>query len=75
MKRTIIASFYTLLAGAFSLLLLAAIVFSCRTGEDPHQTPHSGSVQTPKSIEHVVEAIPSHSAPRKLIALDQPDHV
>lgn len=75
MKRTVIASFYTLLAGAFSLLLLAAIVFSCRTGEDPHQTPHSGAVQTPEPTDHMVEAIPSHSASRKAIASTQADHV
>lgn len=74
MKRTLIASFYTLLAGAFSLLLLAAIVFSCRTGEDPHQTPHSGAVQTPASPEHTVEAAASHSASLEAIASAQPDH-
>jgi hypothetical protein len=43
MKRTLLAGTFTLLAGAAALLLAASIVFSCRTGADPH---HSGSAST-----------------------------
>lgn len=46
MKRTALAGILSLLAGAFTLLLVASILYSCRSGEDPHNTRSSGSLST-----------------------------
>ena len=43
MKRTLLAGTFYALAGAATLLLAASIVYSCRSGGDPH---HSGSAAT-----------------------------
>lgn len=64
MKRAIIASFYTLLAGAFSLLLLASIVFSCRGGGDPHHTTSLDTTSGPMVQEDVVQGDQTPSAQR-----------
>ena len=41
MKRTLLAGTFYALAGAATLLLAASIVFSCRTGGDPHHERNS----------------------------------
>lgn len=56
MKRTALTGLFTLLTGAFALLLLASIFYSCRSGEDPHNTRSSASLHTPPVQE--VQASP-----------------
>ncbi|PSQ99555.1 MAG: hypothetical protein BRD51_01745 [Bacteroidetes bacterium SW_11_64_17] len=43
MKRTLLAGTFFLLAGAAALLLAASILYSCRSGGDPHNERSSES--------------------------------
>ncbi|PSQ69152.1 MAG: hypothetical protein BRD31_06210 [Bacteroidetes bacterium QH_2_64_26] len=48
MKRTLLAGTFFLLAGAAALLLAASILYSCRSGGDPHneRSPESYDAST-----------------------------
>ncbi len=59
MKRLAAAGTFTLLAGAFGLLLLASIVFSCRQGGTPHEM---GATSPPPTDAHASVA-PEDAAP------------
>jgi hypothetical protein len=65
MKRLAAAGTFALLAGAFGLLLLASIVFSCQQGGQPHEMgadadsamqthPPQETVAAPQPAERVV---------------------
>lgn len=52
MKRTLLASTFSLLAGAATLLLLASIFYSCRRGGDPHHERSSVLYDVPEPGVH-----------------------
>ncbi|MEF8817133.1 MAG: hypothetical protein V5A20_06315 [Salinibacter sp.] len=56
MKRLLAAGTFSLAAGAVSLLLLASVVYSCRSGGDPHHE-RSATFNTPP-VEDVRSAPP-----------------
>jgi len=47
MKRTLAAGAFSLAIGAVSLLLLASVVYSCRSGGDPHHERSDATFDTP----------------------------
>ncbi len=47
MKRTLAAGAFSLAIGAVSLLLLASVVYSCRSGGDPHHERSDASLNVP----------------------------
>lgn len=63
MKRTLLAGTFYALAGAATLLLVASILYSCRSGGDPH---HSGSA----AIQEGPPAERIHSTQVSLAAAD-----
>jgi hypothetical protein len=52
MKRTLLASTFSLLAGAATVLLLASIFYSCRRGGDPHHERSSMLYDVPEQESH-----------------------
>ncbi|MBB4089416.1 hypothetical protein [Salinibacter ruber] len=61
MKRTLAAGAFSLAIGAVSLLLLASVVYSCRSGGDPHHERSDASLDTPP-VEDARSAPPDHRA-------------
>lgn len=61
MKRTALAGTFTLLAGAFALLLAASIFYSCRSGGAPHHIRSSASRPVPTIHEPPEEVETSSS--------------
>ncbi|MFB6273775.1 MAG: hypothetical protein ABEL51_12855 [Salinibacter sp.] len=52
MKRTLLAGTFSTLAGVVTLLLLAAIFYSCRSGGNPHNERSSPSHDAPADESH-----------------------
>ncbi len=61
MKRTLAAGAFSLAIGAVSLLLLASVVYSCRSGGDPHHERSDASLNAPP-VEDARSAPPVHRA-------------
>jgi len=61
MKRTLAAGVFSLAIGAVSLLLLASVVYSCRSGGDPHHERSDATLDAPP-VEDVRSAPPVHRA-------------
>lgn len=61
MKRTLAAGAFSLAIGAVSLLLLASVVYSCRSGGDPHHERSDASLDTPP-VEDARSTLPDHRA-------------
>ncbi|MCS4049947.1 hypothetical protein [Salinibacter ruber] len=61
MKRTLAAGAFSLAIGAVSLLLLASVVYSCRSGGDPHHERSDASLDTPP-VEDARSVPPDHRA-------------
>jgi hypothetical protein len=59
MKRLAAAGTFALLGGAFGLLLLASIVFSCRQGGTPHEM---GSTSPSASPTEAHASVPTGDA-------------
>jgi len=67
MKRLAAAGSFALLAGAFGLLLLASIVFSCRQGGTPHEMGTNAPPQTEmRSSFAAGEAAPDNGRKRTI---------
>ncbi len=58
MKRTLLAGTFSLLAGAATLLLAASILYSCRSGGDPHNERSSRSHDA--STEEMYSDLPQY---------------
>jgi len=63
MKRLLAAGTFSLLAGLFSLLLLAAIFYSCRSGGSPHDMGTSTHEAAPPDSTPVVTTRAGSSSP------------
>jgi len=63
MKRTLLAGTFYALAGVATLLLVASIFYSCRSGGDPH---HSGSA----ALQEAPPDEPVHSTQASRTATD-----
>ncbi|WP_263820404.1 hypothetical protein [Salinibacter sp.] len=61
MKRTLAAGAFSLAIGAVSLLLLASVVYSCRSGGDPHHERSDATFDVPP-VEDARSAPPDHRA-------------
>ncbi|WP_263841342.1 hypothetical protein [Salinibacter sp.] len=61
MKRTLAAGAFSLAIGAVSLLLLASVVYSCRSGGDPHHERSDATFDAPP-VEDARSAPSDHRA-------------
>lgn len=66
MKRTLLAGTFSLLAGAATLLLAASIIYSCRSGGDPHNERSSRSHDAPTNEVHADLALHREPDGRRL---------
>ncbi|MFO8098250.1 MAG: hypothetical protein R6T83_01350 [Salinibacter sp.] len=68
MKRLATAGVFALLAGAFGLLLLASVVFSCRQGGEPHEM----GTEAHSPTEQYASASTPQTAPALRLSVEPP---